>query len=76
MTFLGIENSNTEKKERLVTDEINSNLGSVYAQRMARLNARKDACKKINSMFGLNIDVRYNSTFENKIIDEGDGEIG
>ena len=76
LTFLGIENSNTEKKERLVTDEINSNLGSVYAQRMARLNARKDACKKINAMFGLNVDVRYNSTFENKIIDEGAGEIG
>ena len=76
LTFLGIENSNTEKKERLVTDEINSNLGSVYAQRMARLNARKDACKKINAMFGLNVDVRYNSTFENKIIDEGAEEIG
>ena len=76
LTFLGIENSNTEKKERLVTDEISSNLGSVYAQRMARLNARKDACKKINAMFGLNVDVRYNSTFENKIIDEEAGEIG
>lgn len=71
LTFLGIENANTEKKERLVSDEVNSNLGSVYAQRMARLNARKDACEKINRMFGLNIDVRYNSTFESTITEEG-----
>ena len=71
LTFLGIENANTEKKERLVSDEVNSNLGSVYAQRMARLNARKDACEKINRMFGLNINVRYNSTFESTITEEG-----
>lgn len=74
LTFLGIENSNTEKRERLVSDEVSTNLGAVHAQRMARLNARKDACKQINEMFGLNIDVRYNSTFENYLQDEG-GEI-
>lgn len=39
LTYLGIENSNTEKKERLVTDEINSNLGGVEAQRYTRLNS-------------------------------------
>ena len=73
LTFLGIENSNTEKKERLVSDEVNTNLGAVHAQRMARLNSRKDACKQINKMFGLNIDVRYNSTFEN-YLDTESGE--
>lgn len=59
LTYLGIENANTEKRERLVTDEISSNLGGVSAQRFTRLNARKDACKKINKMFGLNIDVEF-----------------
>lgn len=59
LTYLGIENANTEKRERLVTDEISSNLGGVSAQRFTRLNARKDACKQINRMFGLNIDVEF-----------------
>jgi Phage Connector (GP10). len=59
LTYLGIENSNTEKKERLVSDEITSNLGGVEAQRYTRLNARREAVKKINEMFGLNIEVNF-----------------
>lgn len=59
LTYLGIENSNTEKKERLVSDEVNSNLGGVAAQRFCRLNARRQAVNKINKMFGLNIEVDF-----------------
>ncbi len=59
LTYLGIESSNTEKKERLVTDEVLSNLGAVEAQRFTRLNARRDAVKKINEMFGLDIQVDF-----------------
>ena len=59
LTYLGIENSNTEKKERLVSDEVNSNLGGVAAQRFCRLNARRKAADQINKMFGLNIEVSF-----------------
>lgn len=59
LTYLGIENSNTEKKERLVSDEVNSNLGGVAAQRFCRLNARRKAADQINKMFGLNIEVDF-----------------
>ena len=59
LTYLGIENSNTEKKERLVSDEVNSNLGGVAAQRFCRLNARRNAAEQINKMFGLNIEVDF-----------------
>lgn len=59
LTFFGIANSNTEKKERLVTDEITSNLGGVEAQRYVMLNARRDAAAKINEMFGTNIEVDF-----------------
>lgn len=57
LTYLGIENSNTEKKERLVTNEITSNLGAVQAARACRLNARRQAAEQINKMFGTNITV-------------------
>lgn len=59
LTYLGIENSNTEKKERLVSDEVTTNLGGVEAQRFCRLNARRQAAKAINKMFGLNISVDF-----------------
>jgi hypothetical protein len=59
LTYLGIENSNTEKKERLVSDEVTTNLGGVEAQRYCRLNARRQAAKAINAMFGLNITVDF-----------------
>lgn len=59
LTYLGIENSNTEKRERLVSDEITSNLGGVAAQRFCRLNARRKAAKQINKMFGLDIQVDF-----------------
>lgn len=61
MTYLGVENSNTEKKERMVTDEISSNLGSVESQRYVKLNARRQAARKINTMFGLDISVDFRS---------------
>lgn len=67
LTYLGIENSNTEKKERLVSDEINSNLGGVEAQRFCRLNARRQAAKKINEMFGLNIEVDYRQNIRERL---------
>lgn len=63
LTYFGIENSNTEKKERLVTDEITSNLGGVQAQRYVMLNSRRDAVKKINKMFGTNIEVNFKQDF-------------
>lgn len=71
LTYLGIENSNTEKKERLVSDEVTTNLGGVEAQRFCRLNARRQAAKQINDMFGLNITV----DFRQETREERDGEI-
>lgn len=61
LTYLGVENVNTEKKERLVSDEVLSNMGDVEAQRFVRLNARKLACKQINNLFGLELDCNFRS---------------
>lgn len=59
MTYLGISNVNFQKKERLVTDEVTRNMGSTVSSRYTRLEMRKQACKQINKMFGLNINVEY-----------------
>lgn len=64
LTYLGVENNTSDKKERLSTGEITVSLGGVEAQRYCRLNARKQACEQINAMFGLNIDVRYRPGFK------------
>lgn len=61
LTYLGIENVNTDKKERLISDEIVNNMGDVEAERFTRLNARKQACKQINELFGLDVDVEFRS---------------
>ena len=64
LTYFGIANINTVKKERLISDEVTRNLGGTEVEKHVRLNARKDACEKINKMFGLNIDVEYNSQID------------
>lgn len=74
MTYLGISNCNMQKKERLVSDEVTKNMGSTVASRYTRLEMRKQACLKINAMFGLNIDVDYREDYQ---IDdpESEGEV-
>ena len=52
LTAFGIENSSSEKKERLVSDEVTSNLGAVEIAREIRLNPRRLACDQINRMYG------------------------
>lgn len=75
LTYLGISNVNTIKKERLVTDEVQRNLGGVVASRYSRLNARKQACEQINNMFGLNIDVEYRQDYTPMVeIEDVEGE--
>lgn len=63
LTYLGISNINVQKKERLITDEVSRNMGGVIASRYSRLNARQNACKKINKMFGLNVWCEYRDDY-------------
>lgn len=63
LTYLGISNINVQKKERLITDEVSRNMGGVIASRYSRLNARQNACEKINKMFGLNMWCEYRDDY-------------
>lgn len=68
LTYLGISNVNTVKKERMITDEVVRNMGGTIASRYSRLQMRKNACEEINKMFGLNIDCHYREDY-NELVD-------
>lgn len=53
LTSLGIENVNVEKKERLLTNEIIKGQGGTMATRQSKLEARREGCRQINKMYGL-----------------------
>lgn len=76
MMCLGIPNSSGEKKERLVANEAVLSMGGTIASRISRLGMRKEACEKINEMFGLNIDVEYNSELDVTPDENDEGESG
>ena len=57
-TLLGISNANTDKKERLIVDEVNANDGQILATTNNMLMMRQLACDQINKMFGLNVSVK------------------
>lgn len=59
LTYLGVVNIQTNKKERLITDEVTRLNGGTMASRETRIKAREIACKEINKMFGLNISVEF-----------------
>ena len=72
MSYLGVSNVNVTKKERLITDEVQRNMGGVLASRYSPLEMRKMACEKINEMWGLNVDVKYREdilAYQSDIID-------
>ena len=64
LTYLGISNINTSKKERMITDEVTRNQGGVVASRYSRLESRRQACRQINNMFGLEIWCDYREDFQ------------
>lgn len=61
LNYLGIETANTSKRERLITDEVSAAMGQVEAQRYTALNARRQGARKINELFGLDIEVNFRS---------------
>lgn len=58
-TDLGIPNANTEKKERLITSEVESNDIEVRTWADGALEELQAGCKKARELFGINIRVGW-----------------
>ena len=74
---LGIPNSNTDKKERLIVPEVESNNVEVKLWADLALESLKEGCKKTEDMFGIKISVdwRYKEDFEDESMDRSAGLI-
>lgn len=75
LEFLGINTLQTEKKERLITDEASSNNELINLNLQSMLIPRQEACKQFNKLFGLEgtdkeISVRVRSDLFNVIKQE------
>ena len=64
LTYFGINNSNTDKRERLITDEANANNQFIDSCAQMFLESRERACEEINKKFGLNISVELRNKRE------------
>jgi hypothetical protein len=73
LSFLGIQNSNTEKKERLITDEVDAGSERVDIYRAGYLKSRQQACDQINRLFKLNVGVNWADPDSGGIIDVQQG---
>jgi hypothetical protein len=66
LTFLGVDNF-SEKKERLVTEEVGTNNEVINLNLMSFLAPRQKACELFNKKYGENIEVKVRSDLDNII---------
>lgn len=58
-TEIGIPNANTEKKERLIQDEVNANNVDTMSKATLWLESIRDGLDKVNKLYGTNITVKF-----------------
>lgn len=68
-TDIGIPNANTDKKERLVTDEVNANNIETLSKCSLWLEELQAGCKKASSMFGIDLSVDWR--YKTEVIPDG-----
>lgn len=59
LTYLGVNNTNINKRERVITDEANANNELIELSGDTMLSFRQKACKEFNEKFKQNISVKY-----------------
>ena len=69
LTYLGIDNANTDKKERLITDEVESNNDLINFYLNCFYKTRKQACELINKKFLKDSDLKISISLNKDIAD-------
>lgn len=72
LTYLGIDNANTDKKERLITDEVESNNELITYYLNCFYKTRKQACDLINKKFLQNNDKKIKIKLNTDVLKELD----
>lgn len=63
LSFIGINNVNYEKKERLTNEEINANNQNTQAVARVWLDSMQKSMKKVNDMYDLDLSVRLRESY-------------
>ena len=58
LTEVGLNNANTDKRERLIVDEVNANNDEVQANVQHWLDNIREGLRRANSLFGLDLSVK------------------
>ena len=66
-TEIGIPNANINKRERLITDEVNANNAESVARAALWLQELKESFEKVNNMFGLSLAVDWRNPPEETV---------
>ena len=70
LTDIGIPNANTQKKERLISDEVNANNFETRAKCSLWLDELKKGCKQARDLFGIELDVDWRKELREEVQDE------
>lgn len=65
LTFVGVSNVTIQKKERMIKDEVMQEMGGTIASRYTRLIPRQEAAKKINRIWGDELEEEVTVNFRN-----------
>ena len=63
---IGLSANYNMKRERLTSAEVETNTDNLYPLVDDMINQRRKAVEKINEMFGTNIEVEFNSSWDNR----------
>lgn len=69
LSDIGVNNADTTKRERLITNEVEANNEGILLVRNTKKMMRERACNQINKMYGLDVSVKYNAKDIDKYVD-------
>lgn len=71
LTEIGIPNANTQKKERLIKDEVNANNFETRSKCALWLDELQKSCKQASEMFGIQLSVDWRDDIKMEVTADG-----